>query len=61
VGRYSAMRATANLRGWLGFLKLRCATGAQWEIRMYANVVADIIRRHFPRTHEVSRMSLGLP
>ena len=34
VGRYSRMRASSNLRGWLAFLALRAAeAGAQFEIR----------------------------
>lgn len=61
VARYSAMRASANLRNWLGFLKLRCDPAAQWEIRQYANAVAEIVREVFPRVHEVSAASLGLP
>lgn len=50
VGRYSRMRATSNLRGWLGFLALRMAPGAQWEIRQYANAVGALIAERFPRT-----------
>lgn len=50
VGRYSRMRATSNLRGWLGFLALRMASGAQWEIRQYANVVGQLVAERFPRT-----------
>ncbi len=50
VGRYSRMRATSNLRGWLGFLALRMASSAQWEIRQFANVVGDVIAERFPRT-----------
>ncbi|TAL28982.1 MAG: FAD-dependent thymidylate synthase [Phenylobacterium sp.] len=50
VGRYSRMRATSNLRGWLGFLALRMAPGAQWEIRQYANAVGALIADRFPRT-----------
>lgn len=61
VGRYSAMRATANLRNWLGFLALRCAPDAQWEIVQFANVVASFVKECFPHVHEVSRTSLGLP
>jgi thymidylate synthase (FAD) len=53
VGRYSRMRATSNLRGWLGFLALRMASGAQWEIRQYANVVGGLIAEYFPRTWEL--------
>jgi thymidylate synthase (FAD) len=51
VGRYSRMRACANLRNWLAFLTLRMDTAAQYEIRVYANAVADIIARLFPRTY----------
>lgn len=50
VGRYSRMRASANLRNWLGFLTLRMAEDAQWEIRMYANAVCDMLKEQFPRT-----------
>ena len=50
VGRYSRMRASANLRNWLGFLSLRMAPGAQWEIRQYANAVGSLIAESFPRT-----------
>lgn len=51
VGRYSRMRASANLRNWLGFLTLRMHPTAQWEIRQYANAVNDLVLREFPRTH----------
>jgi thymidylate synthase (FAD) len=61
VGRYSAMRACANLRNWLGFLALRCDPAAQWEIRQYANVVAGFVKSSFPRTYEVARESVGMP
>lgn len=50
VGRYSRMRASANLRGWLNFLTLRMAPNAQWEIRQYANAVGKLIADRFPRT-----------
>lgn len=53
VGRYSRMRASANLRNWLQFLSLRQDTSAQWEIRQYANVVADLLTEKFPRTMEL--------
>ena len=53
VGRYSAMRASANLRNWLAFLTLRMAPGAQWEIRQYANTVAEMVNRAFPRTYQL--------
>jgi len=53
VAQYSRMRASANLRNWLGFLTLRMEQGAQWEIRQYANALADVISKLFPRTYEL--------
>lgn len=53
VGRYSRMRASANLRNWMAFLTLRNQKGAQWEIRAYASVVADLILENFPRTYDL--------
>ncbi len=53
VGRYSRMRASANLRNWLAFLTLRLDEKAQWEIREYANAVGILIAKHFPRTWEL--------
>jgi thymidylate synthase (FAD) len=50
VGRYSRMRASANLRNWLAFLTLRMDSKAQWEIRQYANEVGNLIAEAFPRT-----------
>lgn len=50
VGRYSRMRASANLRNWLAFLTLRMAANAQWEIRQYANALGEIVAERFPRT-----------
>ena len=53
VGHYSRMRASANLRNWLGFLTLRQAPNAQWEIRQYADALNTILSAHFPRTMEL--------
>ena len=50
VARYSRMRASANLRNWLAFLTLRMDSNAQYEIRMYANEVGNLISQLFPRT-----------
>ncbi len=50
VGRYSRMRASANLRNWLAFLTLRMDPAAQWEIRQFANAVGEVIAERFPRT-----------
>lgn len=59
VGRYSRMRASANLRNWLAFLTLRMAPNAQWEIRQYAKAVAVIVADHFPRTHALFAQETG--
>lgn len=53
VGRYSRMRASANLRNWLGFLTLRADSHAQWEIQQYAYAVCCIIAEHFPQTYKL--------
>ena len=53
VSRYSRMVASANLLNWLKFLKLRLPEAAQWEIRQYANAVAQIVADKFPRTWEL--------
>lgn len=50
VGRYSRMRASANLRNWLAFLTLRLDPHAQYEIRVYAEAVGRFIADRFPRT-----------
>lgn len=56
VGRYSRMRASANLRNWLAFLTLRMAPEAQWEIRQFANAVGDLIAQAFPRTWALAKI-----
>lgn len=53
VGRYSKMRASANLRNWLAFLTLRSDEKAQEEIRVYADEVGKILAELFPRTWEL--------
>ncbi len=50
VGRYSRMRAHTDLRSWMGFLTLRNAPGAQYEIRVYAEALFNILTEQFPRT-----------
>lgn len=51
VSRYSKMRAKTDLRNWLGFLMLRMAPNAQWEIRQYAQAVAEMVKAIWPRTY----------
>lgn len=50
VSRYSKMRAKTDLLNWLRFLGLRMRPNAQYEIRKYAEAVAEIIKSLFPRT-----------
>lgn len=50
VGRYSKMRASANLLNWIRFMRLRCDRNAQWEIQQYAYSVLKILAGKFPRT-----------
>jgi len=57
VGRYSKMRASANLRNWLGFQSLRLDSHAQYEIRVYAEALDLMIEEHFPRTWSLFRES----
>ena len=53
VSRYSKMRAKTDVRNWLGFLFLRMENSAMWEIRQYANAVAEIIQYIWPRTFDL--------
>lgn len=55
VGHYSRMRASANLRCWLGFLTLRMDEKAQWEIRQFANAVGEVIANKFPHVWSLFR------
>lgn len=50
VGRYSRMRASANLLNWIKFLTLRLPDDAQFEIREPAGCVAEQLSDLFPRT-----------
>lgn len=52
VGRYSRMRASANLRNWLAFVSLRSDPNAQWEIQQYSNAVQQLGKKYFPKTWE---------
>ncbi len=42
-----------SLRNMLGWLELRRAQDAQWEIQVYAEIIEHIIKEHFPFTYEV--------
>jgi thymidylate synthase (FAD) len=59
VSQYSRMRVSTDLRNWMGFLELRCAKSAQWEIRQYANVVKAFLTTRFPRTLALFNEGVG--
>jgi thymidylate synthase (FAD) len=48
VSHYSTFIVTGNLLNWFRFLQLRMAPQAQFEIREYANVIAQAIKEQFP-------------
>lgn len=53
ASRYSKMWATTDVWNWLHFLNLRMRPNAQWEIRQYANALAELIKGLFPRTWDL--------
>jgi thymidylate synthase (FAD) len=53
VSQYTKFRAQANLRNWFNFLNLRMDEAAQYEIRVYAEQVAEIISSIWPQTYQV--------
>jgi len=48
VGAYSHMFAKANLFNWMRFMKERSHPHAQYEIRVYADVILSILSDLFP-------------
>jgi flavin-dependent thymidylate synthase len=60
VGRYSRMRASANLLNWLRFLTLRMSKDAQYEIRQFASAAATFLFHHFPRTWDLFAEGLSI-
>ncbi|KKP22600.1 MAG: Thymidylate synthase ThyX [candidate division TM6 bacterium GW2011_GWF2_28_16] len=50
VGNYTEFYATANLRNWFAFYKLRIAQDAQWEIRQYAQSIGEILESIWPNS-----------
>jgi len=51
VSRYTRFRVKANLRNWLQFLALRLPENAQYEIRVFAEAVAQLVKAKWPRTY----------
>jgi thymidylate synthase (FAD) len=46
------MYAKTDLKNLFGFLRLRCDSHAQLEIRQYANIMAGIVQELFPLSFE---------
>jgi thymidylate synthase (FAD) len=44
VATYSKMVVTASLLNWFRFLGLRCDEHAQYEIRVYADQIKELLR-----------------
>lgn len=51
VAMYSKMFATANLLNWLRFLNERLHPHAQYEIRVYAEAIAEFIQEYCPLSY----------
>ena len=58
VGNYTEFYATANLRNWFGFYKLRIASDAQWEIRQYARCIDEILIDLWPNSWDALKRGL---
>lgn len=52
VSNYTEMYAKVDLKNLFGFLRLRCDSHAQWEIRQYANIMAGAVKELFPISFE---------
>lgn len=48
VNTYSKMVFQCDMHNWMNFLRLRCDSKAQWEIRQYANEIYKIMQEAFP-------------
>lgn len=57
-GTYSKMYATVNLHNLFHFLTLRLSPHAQYEIRVYADAMAQIISGHVPHSFKAWNESI---
>lgn len=48
VNTYSTMVFQCDAHNWMNFLRLRCSTTAQWEIRQYADKIYSVMQEAFP-------------
>lgn len=51
VATYTEFYATTNARALMNFINLRAHETAQYEIRVYAKALAEILKEHMPETY----------
>jgi thymidylate synthase (FAD) len=51
VATYTEFIVTGNFRNWMHFLELRDSPEAQYEIRVYAEAINDILGQKMPISH----------
>ncbi len=56
---YTKIRITANMLNWFKFLKLRLDKHAQYEVRVYAEAIATIIKELWPECYRLFEESLN--
>jgi thymidylate synthase (FAD) len=49
VSNYTKFRVKGNLKNWFHFINLRIRSGAQYEIRVYAEAILTIVRELWPK------------
>ena len=59
MGTYSHMFATANLHNWFNFLRERLHPHAQYEIRVYAEVILSMLEKVAPIAVKAFKVSLS--
>lgn len=53
VSNYTKFRVKGNLKNWFHFVNLRIRSGAQYEIRVYAQAILEIVRELWPKMADV--------
>jgi thymidylate synthase (FAD) len=48
VSTYTEFIVTGNFRNWMHFLELRNSEEAQYEIRVYADAIASVLKEKMP-------------
>lgn len=58
LGNYTEFYATANLRNWAGFYKLRISPDAQWEFRQYTRCIGEFLEELWPNSWSALKKSI---